>query len=522
MRTIARWGIGLLMIGVAGGARAENGLAKRSVELTYQAKIEKLPEGAKVVDLWMPVAQDTEGQTVSRVEVKRPEGGAIAIEPRYGNKIWHKRFEAPFNAEGLGAELVFDIHRTEIVVDEAKSLAPVVKKKARSMTYLESNRLIPVYYDPVLKTAKELNLESEPPIRAARKVYDWLIEEFTYNYRAPGAGKGDVRWACDAKTGDCSDYHSMFLALMRGVGVPADHEFGFPLRTKNPEGRILSYHCWARFQVEGIGWIPLDASEADKHPELRDYNFGSQTADLLKFTHGRDVTLEPPQAGPPLNKFIYPYVEVDGKPLEEGVAWSVTYKEIAQATPGEKPRVRLNAPRIPPLPESEWTEGQKEMLATRKQPDGSLYNVYTTIVNHEDLFRSWIGFGAHILRNSTLPPRERELAILRIGYLCQAPYEWGHHVPIGKTAGLTDEEIERIKAGPAAAGWSAHDAAILRAVDELHTDAMISDATWAELSKKYEKKQMMDLVFTVGQYNLVSMALNSFGVQLEEGFKGFE
>lgn len=298
----------------------EAALGTRNVELTYTAILKTIPPGARAIDLWMPVAQDTDGQKVSSVKVNYPEGGRIATEPGHGNKVWHKRFEAPFTGDlhdgVLGAEIVFEIHRTEIVVPEAKSLAPLAKVKAPAKMFLEENRLIPIDFDPIKKIARDLKLEGEPPIRAARKVYDWLIAEFNYNYKAPGAGQGDVRWACDSKTGDCSDYNSMFISLMRGQGIAADHEFGFPIRTKDPEGKIASHHCWARFQVEGIGWIPVDPSEADKHPELSEYKFGSQSEGVMKFTHGRDITLAPPQAGPPLNKFIHPYVEVDGKPLE--------------------------------------------------------------------------------------------------------------------------------------------------------------------------------------------------------------
>ena len=124
-------------------------------------------------------------------------------------------------------------------------------------------------------------------------------------------------------------------------------------------------------------------------------------------------------------------------------------------------------------------------------------------------------------RDLKVGARERELLILRIGWLCQAEYEWGQHVVFGKGAGLTDEEIARIKEGPDAKGWAPFDAALLRAADELHADAFISDATWAALSARYSTEQLMDVVFAVGQYNLVSMALNTFGVQLDKGVKGF-
>ncbi len=126
-------------------------------------------------------------------------------------------------------------------------------------------------------------------------------------------------------------------------------------------------------------------------------------------------------------------------------------------------------------------------------------------------------FGTHVLAKSTLTARVRELAILRVGWLCRAEYEWGQHVPIAREAGISDEEIRRLQAGPEAAGWSDADRATLRAVDELLRDSHISDDVWAELSETFETEQILDLIFTTGQYNLVSMALNSLGVQLESG-----
>ncbi len=307
----------------------------RDIELTYTATLKDVPASARTIDLWLPVAQDTDGQKVSQVTVAYPEGGSIATEPKYGNKIWHTRFTPPLSLQmhdgKLGAQIVFTIHRDEIVVPQAKDLADAPRKADGLDVYLAENRLIPVQLPAVANTATELKLAEGSPIRAARTTYDWLIKEFTYNWQAPGAGIGDVRWACDSKTGDCSDYHSMFIALMRNVGIPADHEFGFPLRTPAPTGRIASYHCWARFHVDGVGWIPLDASEADKHPELFDYNFGSQSASLLKFSHGRDVNLVPQQAGPALNKFIEPYAEIDGIPMaEHAIELVVTYRDLAK------------------------------------------------------------------------------------------------------------------------------------------------------------------------------------------------
>ena len=182
--------------------------------------------------------------------------------------------------------------------------------------------------------------------------------------------------------------------------------------------------------------------------------------------------------------------------------------------------MKLDKPRLDPMQPEDWTDEIKKTL----QPNldkGTVFNIFKTLSHHPDLFRRWLVFGNHVLFKSTLPPRERELVILRIGWLCEAEYEWAQHVLIGKEAGLTAEEIDLIKAGPNARGWSESDKLLLQATDELRKDAFITGATWNGLSKHFDKKQLMDVVFAVGQYNLVSMALNTFGVQLDDGLEGF-
>ena len=187
----------------------------------------------------------------------------------------------------------------------------------------------------------------------------------------------------------------------------------------------------------------------------------------------------------------------------------------------EEPPVRLTKPRIPPIPESEWSDEVRELLAGFVRPDGRVFNIFGTLAHHPKLMKRWVVFANHVLGKQTLSPRDRALAILRIGWLCRAEYEWGQPVVIGRDAGISDEEIERVPSGPDARGWPPNEAAILRAVDELHDDAMITDSTWKVLSEHYSTEQLIDLVFTVGQYNLVSMALNTLGVQLDDGIEGF-
>lgn len=178
-------------------------------------------------------------------------------------------------------------------------------------------------------------------------------------------------------------------------------------------------------------------------------------------------------------------------------------------------------PRITPLPSEEWTEEQRQALEQRLR-DGRIYNINRTLLRHWGASRKFDIWAQHVLGDTqTLPPRERELLVLRTGWLCRSEYEWGQHVRIGRKAGLTDVEIARVKLGPEAPGWEPFDALLLRAADELHADAGLTDTTWAGLAKQYSTQQLMDVVFTVGQYHLVSMVLNSFRVQLDEGLEGF-
>ena len=179
-----------------------------------------------------------------------------------------------------------------------------------------------------------------------------------------------------------------------------------------------------------------------------------------------------------------------------------------------------STPRVAPLPRAEWDDETREILEATAM-GGRVLNIFQTLARHPKLLKRWLVFGNHVLIKSTLSPRERELLILRTGWNCRSEYEWGQHAAIAKQIGLTDAEIERVTRGPDAAGWDSFEATLLRAADELHRDSCVGDATWAALAARYGTQQLMDVVFTVGQYTLVSMALRSFGVQLDEGIAGF-
>ncbi|HJO10694.1 MAG: carboxymuconolactone decarboxylase family protein [Gammaproteobacteria bacterium] len=179
----------------------------------------------------------------------------------------------------------------------------------------------------------------------------------------------------------------------------------------------------------------------------------------------------------------------------------------------------LDEARIPRV-EKPWTEAQREILEPREN-NGRVLGVWSTCAQAPELCNAWLVFTDYLLQDSSLPTRDRELLILRIGYLNGGAYEWAAHTGLARRVGITDTELRRILQGPDAPGWSAWDATLLRAADELHANALVSDSTWAALAERYDQRQLMETVFTVGQYNLVAMYLNSTGVQFEEGFEGF-
>ena len=168
--------------------------------------------------------------------------------------------------------------------------------------------------------------------------------------------------------------------------------------------------------------------------------------------------------------------------------------------------------RLPPVPRAEWDEETQALLGDR-----DTINIFGTLAHHPKLMKRWLVFGNHVLAKSTLPARDRELLILRTGWNCRSPYEWGQHVAIGRAVGVTDADIQRLTEGPDAPGWSEFEATLVRAADELHADQCLSDATYAALARNYDAQQLLDAVFTIGQYHLVSSVLNTFRIERDDG-----
>lgn len=188
----------------------------------------------------------------------------------------------------------------------------------------------------------------------------------------------------------------------------------------------------------------------------------------------------------------------------------------AIASPPSAPR--LSSPRIAPIPVASLSPEQRTLVSAQIRPDGSLFNLYGTMVNHPNLYAPRVRFGSYLQRDSLLDPETRELAIMRTAWNINAAYEWGHHVEAAKATGLSDDQIARIARGPSAGGWTEKQRAVLQAADELRREAFISDATWATLGRYYDMKERIEIVYTVGGYTMTGLAINSFGIQIEPGY----
>ena len=287
-------------------SKAAEAKPERHFKLNYGAKILDVPAGA-TVKVWMPVAQSSPQQTIKMTDKTVPDNFEIDQDATYGNKIGYFEVEQKTADQAIDFSLQYDVTRKQAGLDDSEKTL----EKSESEHFLNANRLVP-------KTGKPLELladQSVPkdPQAAGELLYSIVDQNMKYDKSKPGYGNGDSVWACDSKTGNCTDFHSLFISLARSQDIPARFQIGFSVPTDKPAGSIGGYHCWAWFHVDGQGWLPVDISEADKHPEMKEFFCGNLTADRVTFSTGRDIKLVPASKTQTLNYFVYPHVEVDGK-----------------------------------------------------------------------------------------------------------------------------------------------------------------------------------------------------------------
>jgi hypothetical protein len=228
----------------------------------------------------------------------------------------------------LHFEILYDVLRHErlILGTYSPHLESVKLKERERNEFLAADRLVPVTGLPAQLAASVVETDATP-LDKAHAIYDYVFANMRYDKSGTGWGRGDVLYACDAKKGNCTDFHSLFIAMARSQGIPARFDIGFPLPPDKQSGEIAGYHCWADFFEPEHGWIPVDISQAWQHPEKKSYFFGALDANRFQFTTGRDLRLNPAQDGPPLNYFVSPYVEVAGKEYSN-VALSLSFANV--------------------------------------------------------------------------------------------------------------------------------------------------------------------------------------------------
>jgi transglutaminase-like putative cysteine protease len=254
-----------------------------------------------------------------------PADGQVRVEAAHGNRMLY--VERSADAHGVVSLSVGGS------VDRLLVTRTPVRNAAATTTALHPDAHVPVGGKGMALLAGRTL--PKDPMALARAVYDAVNAHMTYRKDEPGWGTGDSDWAFGSGFGNCTDFHSLFISIMRGEGIPACFEIGYLLPEARGTGTVPGYHCWAKFSPDGQRWVPVDISEANRHPAQAARNFGTLTEDRVMLSRGRDLLLSPPQDGPPLNYFVYPYAEAAGKPVSPAqITHTFTYTDAAPPPAG--------------------------------------------------------------------------------------------------------------------------------------------------------------------------------------------
>jgi hypothetical protein len=278
-----------------------------SFEFIYRAT---LPELASEARMWIPLATSDAFQTIERISIDAPGTQQVLHEKEHGNQVLFLTLGPPDS--GKDVEVRYQVERIEKAVYAELDLD---REK-----YLGADRLVPLT-DEFRRIAAEVVEGKQGDLVRARALYDHVIDHVRYAKVGTEYGNGDAVYACDSRSGNCTDFHSYFIALARSVGIPARFAIGSSIPSMRDAGGIFGYHCWAEFYTDGYWW-PVDISEADKCSQLATFFFGHHPANLIELSRGRDLVVEPGPSSGPINFLAYPVLEVDGKTVKAEVDFS--------------------------------------------------------------------------------------------------------------------------------------------------------------------------------------------------------
>jgi transglutaminase-like putative cysteine protease len=340
LRAILTGVLGMSMA-VALSAGAADQDTARTFSFTYEVEIPAQPAGTGSVDVFIPLAVTDAHQAILRRDVKPSIPGRETIESRYGNTFWHGHVD---HSDGKPIIVVVDyiiqrrvFQQQRLASSDFRKYSPSERKELALS--LGPDLRVPISGPLIDRVRAELPQTDPSPLARARAIYDYVIENMEYKKVGTGWGNGDTFWACSARYGNCTDFHALFISLARAEDIPAQFEIGFPIPEDRTSGVIDGYHCWTEFHLPDVGWFPIDASEAWKHRERRDLYFGTQPADRIQFSIGRDLELGDGHTTGSLNYFIYPHVEVAGKRLDN-VKRQFRFSEIPDADIAQKLALR--------------------------------------------------------------------------------------------------------------------------------------------------------------------------------------
>lgn len=298
----------------------------RRFEFSYEIVADELPEQSEI-NLYVPLPIENSDQRIIDTRIETDAKGSEKSETGHGNRYYQIN-RAADDQSLLTATFTWTVERN-VVTANNEPLTETERER-----YLASNTLVPVGHEILAPIQEEIYVmrDNDSPAATARAIYDWVVDNVEYKKVGSGWGNGDTFWACNERYGNCTDFHALFIALARSEGIPARFEIGFPVPNDRDAGEIGGYHCWVQFYLPEQGWVPIDASEAAKHPEKRELFYGTHPADRIHFTTGRDLVVSEASVDKPLNYFIFPHLEIDGEISKTKLDTKFSYRELTAST----------------------------------------------------------------------------------------------------------------------------------------------------------------------------------------------
>ena len=271
-------------------------LNERSFRFSYEAVVSKIPSSARRVEVWLPVAPETDVQRIADLRVEAPSGVSFHRDSEYGNKILNMVLD-PKGAENLRVRVSYTVRRKE---DRRSPGEGASAGRDNPPRWIDSCKETGWSRSTTSSSRSRTRWSGKStPLDRAAAIYDYTVETMKYDKSGTGWGNGDLYYACDIRRGNCTDFHALFIGLSRAAGIPAKFVIGFPIPPEKGKGTVAGYHCWAEFHLDGFGWVPVDTSEAAKDKSKKTYFFGTLDPNRIEFTTGRDILLSSPAGGAP-------------------------------------------------------------------------------------------------------------------------------------------------------------------------------------------------------------------------------